>query len=239
MKVAGRCVLVGSLVAGAIGVGLGCSADQFDIFVANARAPGDKCDYPDDSKYVEGGSVDFRPWIPPSGGPAQETAFFSQVFSWQNNLQPTQLVVNGQVVDTGNGSDFVADEAVLSYRFSDSSVVLPDEVENLRAVIPGGATRDKSSVGVGLIGANAAATLDGALNTTSGTLLVNFYLRGKLAAGKATKTNVANFPLLVYKSGTTPVDCNAPLPDGGQQTLVEDVCRIPGRNVTVGCVPKT
>ena len=33
------------------------------VVVLSARAPGDKCDFSDNTKYVQGGSVDSRPYV--------------------------------------------------------------------------------------------------------------------------------------------------------------------------------
>ena len=40
-----------------------CSADPTQIVVLSARAPGTKCDFSDDTKYVSSGSLDLRPYI--------------------------------------------------------------------------------------------------------------------------------------------------------------------------------
>ena len=38
----------------------GCSADPVNVIILNARAPGDKCDYSDNSLFVEGGADSCR-----------------------------------------------------------------------------------------------------------------------------------------------------------------------------------
>ena len=105
-----------------------CGADPLSIVVLNARAPGDKCDFTDDTKYVSRGSLDFRPY-----GTGQVSSRYYQVFSWQNNLTSVPITVNGQVVDPGTGNDFIADSATYTYQYSDPSVALAPETANMHA----------------------------------------------------------------------------------------------------------
>jgi hypothetical protein len=233
-------------VAGVLGVVLAlaaCSSDPLGVVVLSARAPGDKCDYSDDTLYVSGGSVDFRPYkTGPFGGIAQTTNFF-QIFSWENNLQKIPLTVNGQVVDTGSGNDFIADTAVYSYRLSDSSATIPDQIENLHAVAPAGADTTKSDAPANLIQPGAAAILDPVLTPAAKTLLVTFHYEGKTSAGASLHTNDVSFPVYVYKTGTTTLDCFSsgfPNPDGGTPipaTLQTGTCGIPGKNADIACIP--
>ena len=220
-----------------------CSSDQLGVVVLSARAPGDKCDYSDDTVYVSGGSVDFRPYkTGPLGGTAQTTNFF-QIFSWANNLQKIPLSVNGQVVDTGSGNDFITDTAVYSYRLSDGSATIPDQIENLHAVVAAGADTTKSDVPANLIQPGAAVILDPVLGPAAKTLLVTFHYEGKTAAGASLHTNDVSFPVYVYKSGTTVLDCfggGFPNPDGGApipSTLQTGTCKIPGKNADIACIP--
>lgn len=210
----------------------GCSTDQLDVVVLTARAPGDKCDFSDDTKYVSSGLVDFAPYTTLSGATAF-TGSFSQVFSWENNMLSTPLIVNGQVVDQSSGNDFVADQAQISYQYSDPGVTLPAEVENLNAIIPAGCTRDKCSVGLNLIGPGASAVLDSTLTPTAQTLLVTFVLIGKTTGGRSQHTNAVSFPVTVLKSSTTAVTC----PTGSK--LNTGVCGIPGRDSVVDCISST
>ena len=219
-------VLLGMVVLGA------CSAPQLDVVVLSARAPGTKCAFEDDTLYVSRGSLDFRPYTTLGGGTAFSGSY-GQVFSWENNMQSVPLVVNGQTVDDASGNDFVADQAVLTYQYSDPSVTLPSETENLHAVVSAGCPRDKCSVGVSLIGPGASAILDAALGPTPQTLLVTFVLTGKTTAGRTTQTNEVTFPLTVYKSDTTPLSC----PTG--TVLNTGVCGVAGRDTPVDCIIST
>lgn len=233
-------------LVGVVGVVLAlaaCSSDQLSVIVLSARAPGDKCDYPDDTLYVSGGSVDFRPYTTgPLGGVSQTTNFF-QVFSWENNLQQIPLTVNGQVVDTGSGNDFISDTVVYSYRLSDGSVTIPDQIENVRAIVTAGGDPAKNSVPANLIQPGAATILDPVLGPAAKTLLVTFHYEGKTAAGASLHTNDVTFPVYVYKSGTTTLDCfggGFPNPDGGTpipSTLQTGTCGIPGKNADIACIP--
>src|SRR5262249_16088005 len=81
-----------------------CSADPPHVVGLNARAPGKQCDYRDNTLYVSGGSVDFRPYV--LNGATLVTSQYFQVFSWENNLQSNEVSVNGQIVDNGSGNDF-------------------------------------------------------------------------------------------------------------------------------------
>jgi len=219
-----------------------CSSDPLNVVVLSARAPGDKCDYSDDSKYVSSGSVDFRPYkIGPGSGEFQTTNFY-QVFSWSSNLQKIPLTVNGQVVDPGSGNDFITDIAVYSYRLSDGSATIPDQIENLHAIAPAGADPTKNSVPANLIQPGAAAILDPILTPVTKTLLVTFHYEGQTTAGASLHTNDVSFPLFVYKSGTTVLDCfqGVPNPDGGSPittTLQTGTCGIPGKNADIACIP--
>jgi hypothetical protein len=115
----------------------GCSADPLNIVILNARAPTDKCDFSDSTLFVEGGSLDFRPWVDASGATGV-SAYYGQAFSWANQMLPSPITVNGQVVDPGGGSDFIGDTIVYTYQYSDPSVVLGSETENIRASRPEG-----------------------------------------------------------------------------------------------------
>lgn len=212
-----------------------CSADPQNIVILAARAPGDKCDFSDNTKYVEGGSVDFRPYLigTPPNTVIVSTASYGQVFAWENNLQPLELNVNGQIIDPGNGNDFIADSVVYEYQYTDPSVTLPSELQNIHATIAAGAKDEDNTVGASLIqpGAGAAIGASTLIDTVPQTLLVTFQLFGKLVAGQPKFTNKVSFPVTVYRSSTTPLDCANPnglVPNGG-------VCGIPGRDQVVSC----
>ena len=207
----------------------GCTADPLNIVILNALAPGDKCDFSDSSLYTMGGSTDFRPWVDANGN-SGISAFYFQQFSWENQLQPNPITVNGQVTDPGGGNDFIADTIVYDYQYTDSAVALAQEIQNVRAVITAGALPDKNRMNADLIQPQAAAALDATLTPTPQTLLVTFQMFGKLAAGTSKHTNKVSFPLTVYKSGTTPLSC----PTG--YVLFGGPCGIPGRDTVVHCI---
>ena len=205
-----------------------CKADDLNIVVLSARAPGTNCDFSDDSKYVSRGSLDLTPYT--VGGVTFVTDQYYQVFSWQNNLTATPVTVNGQVVDPGTGNSFIADSVVYSYQYSDPSVALSNETQNMRAVISAGGSPKDNSVPAELIQPKAFAAINAstAIDTSPQTLLVTFQYFGKLAAGGATKnTNKVTFPVTIYRRSTTALTC----PNGANG----GVCGVPGRDQDVSC----
>ena len=98
------------LIATALLLLAACSADPLNILVLSARAPGDKCEFDDDTVYVSRGSLDLTPYV--VGTTTVTTNRYYQVFSWQNNLQPAPLSVGGQCLDPGPGNAFIADSLV-------------------------------------------------------------------------------------------------------------------------------
>ena len=207
----------------------GCSADPLNVLILNARASGDKCDFSDVTLYTEGGSLDFRPWVDSNGNPGQTVSYF-QVFSWENQMLPSPITVNGQVVDPGGGNDFVGDSIVYSYQYSDPNVVLSPETQNIRAVISAAGTGDNNSVGAQLVQPLASAALNSTLGPSPQTLLVTFQIFGKNGAGVSKNTNKVSFPLTVYKTDTTALTCTNPL------KLFTGGCNAPGRDSPVHCV---
>jgi len=208
----------------------GCSADPLNLLVLSARAPGDKCDFPDDTLYVSRGSLDLTPYVV---GTAQVvTNRYYQVFSWQNNLQPNPISVGGQVVDPGTGNNFVADRIHYEYQYSDPSVVLAAEAANTHAVISAGGQSKDNSIGVDLIQPGAFAAINGSTAIDSGaqTLLVTFQIFGKTLAGGSKYTNEVTFPVSIRRLSTTPVDCAA-----SGLVLNTGVCGVPGRDQAVSC----
>jgi hypothetical protein len=207
-----------------------CKADDLNIIVLNARAPGSNCDFSDDTKYVSRGSLDLTPYV--EGTSTLVTDQFYQVFSWQNNLTSVPIIVNGQTVDPGAGNTFIADSVVYSYQYSDPSVTLADETQNIRAVIVAGGNSKDNSVPAELIQPKAFAAINAstAIDTSAQTLLVTFQYFGKLAAGGSTKyTNKVTFPVTIYRRSTTPLTCTPPaVVNGG-------ACGVPGRDQDVSC----
>ena len=179
--------------------------------------------------FVEGGSLDFRPWVDASGN-GGVSAYFGQAFSWANQMLPSPITVNGQVVDPGGGSDFIADTIVYTYQYSDPSVVLGSETENIRASISAGGTAEKNYMGAQLIQPLASAALNASLTPAAQTLLVTFQVFGRTVAGGNKYTNKVSFPLTVYRSDTTPLAC----PTGF--VLAVGPCLEPGRDSPVHCV---
>jgi hypothetical protein len=208
---------------------LGCSADQTSVVITTARAAGDKCDFGDDSVYVSGGSVDMRPYDVGTPPVTLQSASFVQVFSWENNLTSIPLSVNGQVIDPGAGNNFVADTAHFSYQYSAAGQTFEDEIANMHAVITAGATPKDNSVGFELIQPKAAAKLLTIVNTTPQTLLVTFWVSGKLTAGSSLTTNKVSFPITVYQSAASTLTCPA-----GQ--VPTTTCGEVGRDSNIGCI---
>jgi hypothetical protein len=210
-----------------------CKADDLNIVVLSARAPGTNCDFTDDSKYVSRGSLDLTPYV--EGTSTLVTNQYYQVFSWQNNLTSVPITVNGQVVDPGTGNNFIADSVVYSYQYSDPSVTLANETQNIRAVISAGGNPKDNSVPAELIQPKAFAAINAstAINTSAQTLLVTFQYFGQLAAGGSTKyTNKVTFPLTIYRRSTTAVNCAGLTPP---EVVNGGVCGVPGRDQDVGC----
>jgi hypothetical protein len=207
-----------------------CTADPLNVVVLSARAPGEKCQFDDNTKYVEDGSIDFRPYA--VGGGVAYTGSYGQVFGWENNLQKVETTVNGQPVDNGTGNNFVADSVVYEYQYSDPNVVMPtNETQNIHAVITAGASADNNTVGIALVPPLAsAAVLAGGLDSTEKTLRVTFQIFGKLVAGTSKYSNKVSFPIYVYQSDPTVLDC----PSQGL-VLNGGVCGIPGRDQDVSC----
>ena len=218
-----------------------CSADDLNIVVLSARAPGDNCEFKDDTLYSSRGSLDLRPYfaVDPAAVPGTLPVVsdqYYQVFSWQNNLGSVPLVVNGQTLDPGTGNDFIADSAVYSYQYSDPSVTLASETQNIRAIISAGGKPTDNSVPADLLQPKAFAAIAAstAIDTSAQTLLVTLQYFGKLAAGGPTKnTNKVTFPLTIYRSATGALNCYAltpaSQPNGG-------ACRTPGRDQPVSCM---
>ena len=224
-RTAGALALLGAALLSA------CGADPLNIVVLIARAPGDKCAFDDDTKYVSRGSLDFRPY-----GTGQVSNRYYQVFSWQNNLTSVPLIVNGQTVDPATGNSFIADSVTYTYQYSDPSVALGPETANMRAVIPAGGAPKDNSVPADLIQPNAAAAIAAstAIDTAAQTLVVTFQIFGKLAAGGSTKnTNKVSFPLTVYRSSTATLTC----PVG--EVINGGACGVPGRDAPVSCTTTT
>jgi len=206
----------------------GCSSDPLNIVVLNARAPGDKCDFKDSTLYVTRGSLDMRPYLVGTG--TFVTTRYPQVFSWQNNLTANAISVGGSVIDPGAGNDFIAETAVYEYQYSDPSVTLVTESANMHAVISAGGTPKDNTVPADLIQPQAAAALEGstAIDTSNQTLLVTFQLFGHLTGGSSKYTNKVTFPLTIYRSSTTPLDCTPTTVDTG-------ACGFAGRDGPVSC----
>ena len=214
-----------------------CSADDLNIIVLSARAPGKQCDFSDNTIYVSRGSLDFRPYT--EAGVTTVTRRYYQVFSWESNLTSTPISVGGQVIDPGAGNTFITDSAVYSYQYSDPSITLPNETANMRAVITAGGTASDNSVPADLLQPNAAAAIIGstAIDSAAQTLVVTLQYFGRLAAGGSKNTNKVSFPLTLYRSSTTPLDCSTVLPPG--QTLSGGACGVPGRDQNVSCIVAT
>lgn len=204
----------------------GCSADPLSVVILNARAPGDKCDFSDATLFVARGSLDFRP-----GGDALSSGYF-QAFSWENQMQPNPISVNGDTVDPGGGNDFIGDSIVYEYQYSDPNVVLPTETQNVREAISAGAKPTENFMGAELIQPNALGALDATLTPVGQTLVVTFQMFGKLAGGTSKHTNKVSFPVTVYNSSPgNPISCGTGL------KVYKGPCGTAGRDAPVQCVP--
>ena len=191
-----------------------CKADDLNIIVLSARAPGDSCTFSDDSLYVARGSLDMTPYytVDPATNPGavpQVSRRYYQVFSWESQLASVPISVGGQVIDPGGGNTFIADSAVYSYQYSDPSVTLASESENIHAVISAGGLATANSVPADLLQPKAAAAIEGStgINGAAQTLLVTLQYFGRLAAGGSKHTNQVTFPLTIYRTSTTPLNC--------------------------------
>jgi len=206
----------------------GCTADPLNVIILNARAPGSKCDFKDATLFVARGSLDFRPVPAPYVG---ASAGYFQAFSWENQMQPNPITVNGSTVDPGGGNDFIGDTMVYEYQYSDPSVSLPTETQNVREAISAGGNPTDNYMGADLVQPGAFTTLNNTLGTTPQTLLVTFQMFGKTAGGTSKHTNKVSFPLAVYNSAPgVPITC----PLG--QVVDEGPCGVAGRDAPVGCV---
>ncbi len=207
-----------------------CSADPLNIVVLSARAPGDQCEFDDDTLYVSRGSLDLTPFTIGTATFVQNRYY--QVFSWQNNLQPNPVSVGGQIVDPGEGNSFIADNVVYEYQYSDPSVTLANEAANMHAIISAGGSAQDNSVPADLLQPQAFTAINNssAIDTSAQTLLVTFQIFGRLAAGGAKYTNKVTFPLTIRRLSTTPVTCPA------GQKVNGGVCGFPGRDIAVSCI---
>ena len=203
----------------------GCSADPLNVIILNARAPGDKCDFKDPTLFVSRGTLDFRP-----GGGATGAGYF-QAFSWENQMQPTEITVNGSTVDPGGGNDFIGDTMVFQYQYTDPNVTLPNETQNVREAISAGADPTANFMGADLIQPGALTALDTTLGPAAQTLLATFQMFGKTAGGTSKYTNKVSFPVTVYNSAPgLPITC----PAGTKLYL--GPCGVAGRDAPVQCV---
>jgi hypothetical protein len=203
----------------------GCTADPLNVIILNARAPGDKCDFKDATLFVSRGTLDFR-----AGGGALANGYF-QDFSWENQMQPQPITVNGSTVDPGGGNDFIGDTMVYEYQYSDPAVSLPNETQNVREAISAGGNPTDNYMGADLIQPGALTTLNTTLGTTAQTLLVTFQMFGKTAGGTSKHTNKVSFPVTVYNSDpTSAISC----PTGTK--LYVGPCNVAGRDAPVQCV---
>jgi|GEM_PF-522628 len=211
-----------------------CTAppDQ-SIIVTTARAPGEKCDFSDPTKYVEGGSIDLAAF----GGASS----YYQIFGWGNDLQNIGVTVNGQQITTETPNTFVATGIKLSYVVVGGAIPTPPPgVVNISATIAPGATPTTNSVGVFLLTQQAAQAICGSKDYTcplfppgkaTVTLQVTFQITGALVGGGAAQTNPITYPLTLSNygnvtiSGTSPPVCTSPYVP---QTTS---CGVPGRDI--------
>ena len=162
----------------------GCSADPLNVVILNARAPGDKCDFADATLYTEGGPWTSRPGRTPTGTPGRPLPT-ARSSPGRTRCSRSPISVNGQVVDPGGGSDFIADTAVYSYQYT-----RPERGALAGDAEPPGGHRGRRDAGrrtrwaPSSIQPQAAAALNATVTATPQTLLVTFQLFGKTGAGR-------------------------------------------------------
>jgi hypothetical protein len=232
-----------------LALGSACTAppDQ-SIIVTVARAPGDKCDFSDPTKYVEGGAVDL--------GALGAFSSYSQIFGWENDLNATGVTVNGQTLTTGTPNTFVSTSVKLSYVVVGGGLPTPPPgVVNMSATIAPGGTPTTNTVGVELLTQQAAQAICGTPNALTPydcpnftpnhatvTLLVTFQITGALVGGSAAQTNPITYPITLANYGhvnpatglcANPCPAAPPLPAPPPYCYVPQVtsCGIPGRDV--------
>ncbi len=215
-----------------------CTAppDQ-SIIVTVARAPGDKCDFSDPTKYVEGGAIDLAA--------LGSFSSYYQVFGWENDLENIAVSVNGQQITSDTPNTFVASSIKNSYQVVGGAVPTPPPgVVNISATLAPGATPTTNTVGVQLITQQAAQMICGSTNYTcpnfppghpSVTLNVTFQLAGALVGGGAAQTNPITYPITLANYGNV-LPTNPPTCIPAATTEVTS-CGIPGRDIPYCVVP--
>ena len=206
-----------------------CTAEKnISIVVTAARAPGDNCDFPDPSKYVEGGAIDMSVFGPNSS--------YFQIFSWESQLQQISTTVNGDTIAGPQANTFIANRVELTYLLVNGTNP-PNGLINMSASIAAGATSDKNSVGPELLTPDAAQAADAATTVgASQTLLVTFQIAGNLVSGASSATNPVTFPLTLFRCPPAALnaECAAPKSDLTCPTNYHSQttsCNIPGRDI--------
>jgi len=224
----------------AMSFGAACSApkDQ-SIIVSVARAPGLACDFSDNTKYVEGGSIDLAAF-----GAASS---YVQILGWENDLQNISVNVSGTQITSNTPNTFVATTIQDSYVLVGGTNP-PTGFVSISATIGPGGTPLNNTVGVFLLTQQAAEAICGPptasencpglpAGSATQTLLVTFQIIGTLVGGGAASTNPITFPLTLFNSGgTQPADPANPtlepwvcVAGAIPQTTT---CNIPGRDIT-------
>lgn len=122
-------------------------------------------------------------------------------FGIESILLPLETEVGDEVIAGAERLDFIADQMVVNYTLSGSSVTFEEEALAMYALIRAGASAEQI---VDLIGPKAAATLATAVPVGGvAELLVRFQLRGHLASGAAIRSTEITFPITVFNSGFT------------------------------------
>jgi hypothetical protein len=179
-------------VLGLLGV-FACSANATSgVHVVHARAPGANCDYSDDTVYIEHDLLDL----------GQATSI-DEFFSWENTLQASTIVVNGDTIQDSTIHTFFASQVEYTYSSSRGSVSVPGATYDVYAALAAGAPSSQNDIMVPMFPPPADAALASAIapgDLTGAVVSVTFWINGTVG-GSSTSTNKTTFPVTVVNSG--------------------------------------
>lgn len=188
-------------VAAAALSGCGVPDSPIRILDAVALKPGESdsgCE-PESGKYVDSLPLDLalaRAYSGLSGG---------WIFHWESTLQPSKVVVGGDVLSGAESNDFYAEAVDLSFRLEPSLATLSDTSVPLHAVLRAGQGGNDNTVGIPLMPASTVQELLAvSLTPTGAYLYVTFTVRGHRGGGSALSSIPVTFPIHVYDSGVAP-----------------------------------
>ena len=186
--------------------------------------------------FVSSGSFDIS-----STSTALATSAYLLRFDMENDLQQVTLTApnNGIHTQGPENNDFVVDSIKLSYAVTPTGIALAPESIPAYFVLRAGTSN--GSVIVNAFGPKAIQTLQRATQITAtapATVVVGVQLSGALASGQALGSNVANFPITVYRSGFDTAACarvaaNGPCGRSGGQDGIPVLC-CPAAGVDAG-----